>query len=182
MTRAKTSAMKPSVGWVAQTNALVLPVLNKQLLDHDGYVVTRAAEEIAAFGPGAAASGARLKELLNDPLSSVRCTSADALAAITGQKLPQTVTDEKADITLDWNGMPLQMCLDFYENLSGKKVTMAAPSKSGQMLRVKTAHPLTKSAAMQLLEEVLKQQAGLVIVHSPDGSPTAVPNKPVGPF
>jgi len=33
---------------------------------------------------------------------------------------------------------------------------------------------LTKSEALQLLDEVLREQAGLVIVHGADGSLTAV--------
>jgi HEAT repeat protein len=167
---------------VAQTNPVVIPMLDKQLHDQDGYVLTKAATQIGAFGPAAAGSEARLRELLNDPSSTVRQAATNALAAIRGQPLARAATDEKADVTFDMARVPLQMFLDFYENLAGKKVMMEAAPKLGQMLRVTTARPLTKSAALQLLEEVLKEQAGLVIVHGPDGSLTAVSNRPVGPY
>jgi hypothetical protein len=158
---------------VAQTNAIVIPVLDKQLHDPDGYVVTEAATQIGAFGAAAAGSEARLRELLNDPLSTVRQAATNALAAITGQPLPHSAPAPKADITYNFPGIPLGTILDVYGTLAGKKVTMAATPDPGQMLRVMTAQPLTKSGALQLLEEVLKQQAGLVIVHGKDGSLTA---------
>jgi hypothetical protein len=73
------------------------------------------------------------------------------------------------------------MFLDFYENLAGKEVKFDVTPKGGQMLRVTTGRPLTKSAALQILEEVLKEQAGLVIVHNQNGTLTAVSTHPDGP-
>jgi hypothetical protein len=43
-------------------------------------------------------------------------------------------------------------------------------------MRVYTEAPVTKSQARQVLEEALKQEAGLVIVRGADGSLSAVPN------
>lgn len=159
---------------VAQTNPVVLPRLDKQLHDKDSYVVTKAATRIGVFGAAAAASAPRLRELRNDPLSTVRQAATNALAAITGQPLPQSAPAENADITYNFPGVPLGQLLEIYENLAGKKVTMEATLARGQRLRVITAQPLTKSGALQLLEEVLQQQAGLVIVHGKDGSLTVI--------
>ena len=159
---------------VAQTNSAVLPVLNKQLNEKDSYIVTLAATRLAAFGPAAAGSEPRLRQLLNDPLSSVRQAATNALAAITGQPLSHSAPTENADITYNFPGLPLGMFLDIYGDLAGKKVTVAAAPAPGQTLRVMTARPLTKSGALQFLEEVLQQQAGLVIVRGQDGSLTAI--------
>jgi HEAT repeat protein len=163
-----------AVRWlVAQTNPAVLPTLNKQLNEKDNYIVTLAAIHLATFGPAAAGSGPRLKQLLNDPLITVRQAATNALAAIAGQPLSHSAPAKNADIAYNFPGSPLGQILDIYGNLAGKKVTMAATLAPGQTLRVITAQPLTKSEALQLLEEVLKQQAGVVIVHGKDGSLTA---------
>jgi Tfp pilus assembly pilus retraction ATPase PilT len=68
----------------------------------------------------------------------------------------------------------LQSLLTFYEDLAGKKVTMTATPNPSTLLRVQTVRPLTKSEALQCLEEAFKEQAGLVIVRGPDGSLAAV--------
>jgi hypothetical protein len=52
---------------IAQTNPIVIPILDKELHDKDSYVVTEAASQIGAFGNAAAASVPRLKELLAGP-------------------------------------------------------------------------------------------------------------------
>ncbi|HEX3720513.1 MAG TPA: HEAT repeat domain-containing protein [Verrucomicrobiae bacterium] len=159
---------------VAQTNAIVLPRLDKQLHDKDSYVVVTAASQIGAFGPAAATSEPRLRQLLNDPLLTVRQSASNALATITGQPIFRSAPKENADLTFNMPGVPLQQILDIYGHLAGKKVTMTATSAPGQTLRVITAQPLTKSEALQLFDEVLKEQAGLVIVHGQDGSLTAI--------
>ena len=81
---------------------------------------------------------------------------------------------QNANISFNFPGIPLRQLLDVYEQLAGKKVTMEGTPKEGPALRVIPDRLLTKSEALQLLEEVLKEQAGLVIVHGPDGSLTAV--------
>jgi hypothetical protein len=159
---------------VAQTNPIVIPVLDKQLHDKDSYVVTGAAAQIGVFGAAASASEPRLRELLDAPLLTVRQAATNALAAITGQSLPHSAPEEKADRTFDFPGMSLQSFLSFYEDLAGKKVTLTATPNPLPIMRVQTVCPLTKSEALQCLDEVLKEQAGLIIVHGPDGSLTAV--------
>ena len=158
---------------VAQTNPVVIPVLDKQLHDKDSYVVTEAATQIGVFGAAASASEPRLRELRDAPLLTVRQAATNALLAITGQVPPQPASAEIANIAYDFPHIPLEQFLPVYEDLAGKKVTMKATPKPGT-LRVLTGRPLTKSQALQLLEEVLKEQAGLIIVHGPDGSLTAV--------
>ncbi len=115
----------------------------------------------------------QLPRLDNRSDTTARAAS-NALAAVTRQPLSPSASDEKADQAFNFQGMPLQQFLDMYENLAGKKVTMVETLEQGQMLRLKTVHPLTKSEAIQLFDEVLKEQAGLVIVHGQDGSLTAV--------
>jgi hypothetical protein len=183
---------------VARTNALAIPLLDKQLQNKDKYVVTEAASQIGVFGAAAAASEPHLRELLNDPLFTVREAATNALAAITGHLPSLSAPEETADVTFDFPGMPLQAFLSFYESLAGKKVAvapppnpsadlpaslarllggkmaMAPPPNPGQMLRVKTPRPLTKTEALTLLDEILREQAGLVIVHGKDGSLTAI--------
>ena len=83
---------------------------------------------------------------------------------------------EKADVTFNFPGIPLKGFLGVYEDLAGNKVAMAATPKSGQTLRLITVRPLTKREAVASMEEVLKEQAGLTIVHGKDGSLTAVQN------
>jgi len=161
---------------VAQTNPIVIPVLDKQLHDKDTCVVTVAASEIAAFGATAATSAPRLRELLNHPLLTVRQAAGDALTAITGQSPSHSTPEVKAELSFNFRGgMPLEQYLVMYEDWAGKKVRISAAIKPGQVLRLITVHPLTKNEAMQLFEEVLKEQAGLVIVHGADGSLTMVP-------
>jgi hypothetical protein len=157
----------------AKPQIIVIPVLDKQLHDTDSYVVTEAATQIGAFG-AAAASEPRLRELLDAPLLTVRQAASNALAAITGHALSHSAPEEKADRTLNFPGIPFQSFLSIYEDLAGKKVTMKATPNPIQTLGLKTVRPLTKSEALQCLEEVLKEQAGLVIVHGSDGSLTAV--------
>jgi len=158
---------------VAQTNAMVIPVLAKQLHDKDSYVVTQAAAQIGTFGAAAAATAPRLRELLDSPILTVRQAATNALAAITGQLLSQSAPTEEANITYNFQGIPLQQFLDEYESMAGKKVTLAIPGQ-GKILRMQTVRPLTKSEAMTLCEEVLREQAGLIIVHGKDGSLTAI--------
>ena len=159
---------------VIQTNAIVLPMLDKQLHDTDSYIVTGAAAQIGNFGAAAAASESRLRELLNAPVLTVRQAATNALAAITGQSFSHSAPEEKADQTFNFSGIPFPSFLRFYEDLAGKKVTITVTPPPFRILRVQTVRPLTKSEALQCLEEVLKEQAGLVIVHGPDSSLTAV--------
>lgn len=169
------SVSEAAMNWlVEQGHAVVIPVLDKQLHDKDSYVVTTAASHLGTFGAAAAGSAPRLKELLNDPLITVRMAATNALAAITGQLPSQSAPAKDADITINFPSMPLPEFLDFYGNLAGQKMGLAVTPKPGVALRVITASPLTKSQALQLLEEVLKEQAGLVIVHGQDGVLTAV--------
>jgi hypothetical protein len=70
--------------------------------------------------------------------------------------------------------MPLEQFINFYEGLAGTKVKMATSPEPTLSLRVMTARPLTKSEALQCLEDVLKEQASLVIIHGADASLTAV--------
>ncbi len=165
---------------VAQTNTSVLPMLDKWLRDKDSYVVTEAATQIGVFGTNAAASEPRLRELLDAPSMTVRQAATNALAAITGRSASGSAPEEKADITFNFQGMPLQAILSYYEDLAGKKVAMTATLNLFAMLRVQTVRPLTKSQALQCLEEALKDQAGLVIVHRADGSLSAVAKPQVG--
>jgi len=159
---------------VDQTNPIAIPELDKWLHDKDSYVVTEAADQIGVFGAAAAASAPRLRELLDAPLLTVRQAATNSLAAITGQSLPHSAPEGKADISYNFQNVPLEQFLFVYEDLAGKKVTMAAPPNPRAMLRLLTVQPLTKSEALQCMEEALKEQAGLVIVHGPDGSLTAV--------
>jgi len=159
---------------VAQTNVIVLPMLDQRLHDKDSYVVAEAAAQVGVFGAAAAASVPRLKELLDAPLLTVRLAATNALFAITGQKIFQPAPAENANISYNFPGMPFYQVLDIYEHLAGKKVTLEATPKNAQTLRVFTSSPLTKNEAMQLLEDVMKEQAGLVIVHGPDGALTTV--------
>jgi hypothetical protein len=159
---------------VNQTNPIVIPVLDKQLHDRDSYIVTRAAAQIGVFGAAAAASEPRLRELLDASLLTVRQAASNALWAITGQAVYKFAPGANAEITYQFPGIPFWQFLSIYEDLAGKKVTMKATPKPSQTLRVCTVRPLTKSEALQLLEEAVKEQAGLVIVHGADGSLTAV--------
>jgi type II secretory pathway component GspD/PulD (secretin) len=102
-----------------------------------------------------------------------KLSDTSASAAVTGQSLSQSPPAEQANITYNFQGIPLQQFLDEYESLAGKKVTMTTPEQ-GKILQVKTVRPLTRSEALKLCEEVLQEQAGLVIVHGKDGSLTAV--------
>jgi HEAT repeat protein/peroxiredoxin len=160
---------------VNQTNAMVIPVLDQRLHDRDSFVVTRAAVQIGAFGAAAAMSEPQLRELLDSPLLTVRQAASNALLAITGEARYQSApAAANADITYHFSSIPFGQVLSVYEGLAGKKVTMKAAPKSGNTLSVLTVRPLTKSEALQLLEELFKEQAGLVIVHGADGSLTAV--------
>jgi len=159
---------------VEQTNPVTLPVLDKQLNEKDSYVVIVAASHLAKFGAAATGSVPRLKQLLNDPLSTVRQAATNALAAITGQPPFNSAPVENANITYNFPAVPLAQFLDEYEGLAGKKVIMKATPDSSQTLRVITVRPLTTNEAMTLCEEALKEQAGLIIVHGEDGSLTAV--------
>jgi len=160
---------------VAQTNAIAIPLLDKQLHDQDSYTVTAAASQIGVFGGAASASEPRLRRLLDDPVLTVRQAASNALLAITGQTDFRSAPEEKAALEFNFQGMPFDSVLSVYESLAGKKVTMkATPNPPYASLRVQTVHPLTTNEALQLLDEVLKEQAGLVIVHGPDGSLTAL--------
>ena len=159
---------------VAQTNSIVLPRLDKQLHDQDSYVVVTAASQIGAFGPAAGGSEPRLRQLLNDPLLTVRQSASNALAAITGQSIFRSAPEKNANLTYNMPGVPLQQFLDIYGNLAGKQVATAAILQRGQTLRMRTVQPLTRSEAIQLFEEVLKEQANLLMVHGSDGSLTVV--------
>jgi type II secretory pathway component GspD/PulD (secretin) len=94
--------------------------------------------------------------------------------AMTGQSLSQSAPAEQAYITYNFPAIPLGQFLDEYEALAGKKVAMQATQNASQTVHVITPRPLTKSEALRLCEEVLKEQAGLIIVHGKDGSLTAV--------
>jgi thiol-disulfide isomerase/thioredoxin len=91
-----------------------------------------------------------------------------------GQPQSHPVPGEKAVITFNFQAIPLQQFLDCYQDLAGKKVSFAGTPKNIPALRATTDHPLTKSEALAFLEQVLKEQAGLNIVHETDGSLTAI--------
>jgi thioredoxin-related protein len=93
---------------------------------------------------------------------------------LSDQPLSHSAPREKANITVNFQGMPLQQFLSYYEDLAGKKVTMAVTPTGGQMLSVTTVRPLTTNEALTFCEEVLKEQAGLIIVHERDGSLAAI--------
>ncbi|MGO8700110.1 MAG: M56 family metallopeptidase [Limisphaerales bacterium] len=159
---------------VNQTNPIVIPMLDKRLHDRDSFVVTRAAVQIGVFGAAAATSEPQLRELLDAPVLTVRQAASNALLAITGQSIYKSAPAANADITYGFPAIPIAQLLSIYEDLAGKKVAMETTPNPSQTLRVLTVRPLTKSQALQLLEEVLQEQAGIVIVHGADGSLTAV--------
>jgi len=79
-------------------------------------------------------------------------------------------------ISYNFHGLSLQELLSIYEHLTGEKVTIKVMPNPAPVMRVYTEAPVTKSQARQVLEEALKQEAGLVIVRGADGSLSAVPN------
>jgi hypothetical protein len=169
------TASDAAMNWlVSQTNLVAIPLLDKKLRSKDSYVVTKAADQIGVFGAAAIASEPRLRQLLNDPMLTVRQAASNSLVAITGQPFSQLRPEEKADITFDFPGMPLEAFLSFYESIAGKKVAMAAPPKVFKTVRVRTSRALTKTEALAVFDETLKEQAGLVIVHGEDGSLSAI--------
>jgi hypothetical protein len=168
-------ASEAAMNWlVSRTNAVAIPLLDKQLRCEDSYVVTMAAAQIGVFGAAAIASEPRLRQLLNDPMLTVRQAASNSLVAIKGRSLSQLAPDEHADITFDFAGMPLEAFLSYYESVAGKKVAMAAPPRVFKTVRVRTSRPLTRTEALALFDETLKEQAGLVIVHGEDGSLSAI--------
>ena len=84
---------------------------------------------------------------------------------------------EEADISYNFR-MPIQQIVtEIYEPLAGKKLRLPANWQADAMVEVRTATPITRTAALKLLEEALKQQAHVTILHGADGSLSAI----VGP-
>ena len=101
-------------------------------------------------------------------LTVVRRQPKDAVSH--GEPLSNLASAEKPYISYNFPRIPLEQFLDEYEYLAGKKVTLQAKLYRSQTVRVITVRPLTKSEALTLCEEVLKEQEGLIIVHEKDGS------------
>ncbi|MGD0812461.1 MAG: hypothetical protein ABSA83_02560 [Verrucomicrobiota bacterium] len=146
----------------------ILPLVTSQ----NRHLKIRAFFALKAIGPETELVKPILPTLLQALEDQEAATNAPA--AITGQPLAHSTLAENAGITYNFPGVPLQQVLNIYENLAGKTVSMAATPAGSQMIRLRTAQPLTKTEALQLLEEVLQQQAGLVIVRGKDGSFTAI--------
>jgi hypothetical protein len=155
---------------VAGTNAI--PILDKQLHDADAEILFEAASRIGTFGPEAAASVERLRELCSHTNATVRRAAAGALEAITGEKV--TAPKKDADINFNFKGMPVEQLIGIYEEMAGKDIATPNGGWPGKLVSVVTPHPLNKQEAMQLIEELLKQQAKVQICHGSDGSLTAV--------
>ncbi len=95
---------------------------------------------------------------------------------LSDQPRSQPAPGEKADNTFNYQAMPIFQFLDCYEHLAGKKVNTPVSPRNDQTITAQTDHPMTRSEALASMEEVLKEQAGLTIVHGKDGSLTAVQN------
>jgi len=81
---------------------------------------------------------------------------------------------EKADVTINFNGMPAMQAVAFYEQLAGQKVAAPTAGYPSSVVRLHTEAPITKQQAMQLIEDALKQQAHVALQHGADGSLSAV--------
>jgi RNA polymerase sigma factor (sigma-70 family) len=84
-------------------------------------------------------------------------------------------SNEPADISYNFPGIPVSQLFDFYENLCGKKLVVKPSVLFQQTVRIMTEHPITRSEAKQLIEDSLKEQANLTIVTADDGSLSVVP-------
>jgi hypothetical protein len=85
-----------------------------------------------------------------------------------------SATKEVANITYNFQGIPVSQILDIYADLCGKKLVVD-PSVDQKLMRIQTEHPITASEAKRLIEEALKVQAGVKLVPASDGTITAVP-------
>ncbi|MGD1085514.1 MAG: hypothetical protein ABSA47_12310 [Verrucomicrobiota bacterium] len=112
----------------------------------------------------------------SSPLARPGEAAPKPVPAAVGQPLVQPAPGEIPMISYNFHGLSLQELLSIYEHLTGEKVTIKVMPNPAPVMRVYTEAPVTKSQARQVLEEALKQEAGLVIVRGADGSLSAVPN------
>jgi hypothetical protein len=87
----------------------------------------------------------------------------------------QKAVVEKADITINFNGMPAMQVAAFYEQLTGKKITEPAGGYPNAFVQLHTEAPTTKKQAIRLIEDALKQQDHVALQHGTDGSLSAIP-------
>jgi hypothetical protein len=97
-----------------------------------------------------------------------------AAAVSTNPVQSPSATKELANITYNFQGIPTSQILDVYADLCGKKLVVD-PSMIQKLMRIQTEHPVTRSDAMQLIEEALNRQARVMLVSASDGTITAVP-------
>jgi HEAT repeat protein len=87
---------------VARTNPIVIPLLKERLHDAKSVTVTKAIIQLGAFGTAAASAEQRLRELCQDPASSVREAATNALLAVTGDmKVPGGVSPRQPALRAD---------------------------------------------------------------------------------
>jgi HEAT repeat protein len=159
--------------FVARTNPIVIPALEAQLHDPDFYVVTKAITHLKAFGAAATSSVPRLQELLDDPALNVRLAATNALRIIARENSARRAATYGADITFNFPGMPVMQIIEMYERWANKKVAPPPAGWPPAMIRLQTPYPLTADEARQLVEDVLKQEAHIIIHHAADGSLSA---------
>jgi hypothetical protein len=84
-----------------------------------------------------------------------------------------SATKELANITYNFQGIPMSQILEIYADLCGKKLVVD-PSVNQKLMRVQTEHPITASEAKRLIESALKEQAQVMLVPASNGTITAV--------
>ena len=95
-----------------------------------------------------------------------RCLFVTSLI-ITAPKISQAAADDVSAIIVD---MPVTSVLSLYEIWAGHPVVMSSEIKAIKTPVSVTIRKKTKEEALRIFEDVLAKQAGVEIVHEPDGS------------
>jgi hypothetical protein len=88
--------------------------------------------------------------------------------------VPVAKPADKADCSMNFNGIPIIQLVETYEYWAQQKVTPPASGWPNVAMRVITDGQVTRKVALQMIEDAFKEQAHVTIQHAADGSLSAV--------
>ncbi len=144
--------------------AILVPMFSVRLRDGNSFVRSMAAFHLGEMGGRATPAVPELQEVLTDPVRNVGEAATNALWEITGAGTGLAAVNEKAEISYNMPGVPLDQMMEIYEDLAGHRLVLS-PNISWytSMIRLFTLHQVTRTEAMKLIEDAVSEQTHMVL-------------------
>jgi len=147
------------------------PVFVDQLRGSDPIVKTVAMRELAWMKIDVTNAIPFLEQLTNDPDVQVKLAARGTLERLTGKHFPRPANEE-AVFEYNFANTPISQVIQEYKSLVKTPVEVGDIPHPWGLVQIYTVGAVTKSEAIALIESALKNQVGVVVEKSADGTLT----------